>query len=174
MKNIFVIAVTAYCCLSLNTRAASLGINCQANTAESLQQCDLQYRRTVHQAILNYLAGNAAKTDLYESQINAVRFPMDQAIYSQEDIESSNEHPFVIRGGSGPVYMNLGRVRGPWVVASPHASIVVNSIAQWPYISAPVVIQTLNAPPGLPRTSPWISCSSEKEGQTTVVMCINK
>lgn len=172
-KYLLIIAALGYSCLSLNIQASALDAYCQKNTTESFQQCDLQYKWRVHQAILSYMAGNAAKTEMYESQVNAVRFPMDQAIYSQESIESSNENPFVIRGGSGPVYMNIGRVKGPWVIAS-QASINVNSIAQWPYISAPVIIHALNAPPGLPRTSPWISCSSEKEGQSTVVMCTNK
>jgi hypothetical protein len=173
LKKIFNISVLVYCLLNNGVQAQSLDSYCQKNSTESLQQCDLQYKWRVHQAILNYMAGNAAKTELYESQINAVRFPMDQAIYSQENITSSNENPFVIRGGSGPVYINIGAVRGPWLVAS-QASINVNSIAQWPFISAPVIIHTIYAPPGLPRTSPGISCTSEKEGQYTVVMCVNK
>ena len=173
MKKYLIFLYSFVVFLSNAIQAQSLDSYCQKNSTESLQQCDLQYKWRVHQAILGYLASNAAKTDTYESQINAVRFPMDQAIFSQENITSSNENPFVIRGGSGPVYINIGAVRGPWLVAS-QASINVNSIAQWPYISAPVIIHTIYAPPGLPRTSPGISCTSEKEGQYTVVMCVNK
>jgi hypothetical protein len=94
---------------------------------------------------------------IYDSLINAEHFPMESAVTAPADLHSYPGNPLIINSPQPGVYA-FGTVTGPLVIRSP-SSIHVQSISEWPYVAAPLVLSVEESPPpGMPQTAPGMAC----------------